>query len=123
MEPNIKDTHLSKLGFDIHYECKLDTINRILEIYPNLQSERTTIMAAIFNHYQKPNRYILKKIKYNNIDLYEDPSGMLLDSDLNFMGFIFDKKFFMKEPDNSDIDYIDIQQLDTLMKERLSIKK
>ena len=113
MEPNIKDTH---------YQCKLDTINKILEIYPNLQSERTTIMAAIFNHYQKPNKYILKKIKYNNIDLYEDPSGMLLDSNLNFMGCIFDKKFFMKE-DNSNSDYIDVRQLDTLMQQQLSLKK
>ena len=112
MEPNIKD---------IHYQCKLDTINKILEIYPNLQTERTTIMAAIFNHYQKPNKYILKKIKYNNIDLYEDPSGMLLDSNLNFMGCIFDKKVFMKE-DNSNADYIDVQQLDTLMQQQLSLK-
>ena len=98
----------------MHYQCKMDTINRILDAFPNLQAEKSNIITLVFNNYQKPNKYVLKKVRYENLDLYEDPSGMLLDSDLNFKGFIFDKTFYVNK-DVSDKDFIDIEQFNKLM--------
>ncbi len=99
---------------DMHYQCKMETINRIIDSYPNLQAEKSNIITLVFNNYQKPNKYVLKKVHYENVDLYEDPSGMLLDSDLNFKGFIFDKTFYVNK-DVMDKDFIDIEQFNKLM--------
>lgn len=100
---------------DQYYNCKMETINKIIELYPNLQSDKLNIITTVFNCYQKQNKYIFTKIKYNNEDLYQDPEGMLFDSNMNFKGCIFDKKYYMNNIDIIDTN-IDIPQLDLLMK-------
>ena len=69
---------------------KLQALDIILELYPEIRKDRAELVTILSGKYQKPIKYILNKFKYNNLDLYADPNGMIVDQNLNFYGFTKD---------------------------------
>lgn len=69
---------------------KLQALDIILELYPEIRKDRAELVTILSGKYQRPIKYILNKFKYNNLDLYADPDGMIVDKDLNFYGFTKD---------------------------------
>jgi len=100
---------------DPHYNCRMDTINKIIELHPQLLLDKNNIISTVFNCYQKPNKYILTKIKVGEEYLYKDPTGMLFDSNMKFKGLILDSKYYLEDEINKPDVNINFAQLDSLM--------
>jgi hypothetical protein len=67
---------------------KLKVINIILDMYPDLKKDRHEIINAVYGNLNKPTRQIFTKIRINNSEVYVDNTGLVLDANLNFKGFI-----------------------------------
>jgi hypothetical protein len=69
---------------------KLQALEIILELYPEIRKDKAELITILSGKYQTPIKYILNKFRYNSLDLYADPNGMIVDQDLNFYGFTKD---------------------------------
>lgn len=66
---------------------RLFTIEKIIEMYPNLKKDKDYIIDNIMNKKEeKPNTYILEKIIINKNAYYKDPYGFIIDSDTKMVG-------------------------------------
>lgn len=87
---NIKldENEKSIISKNIMIKERLITIDKILEMYPNLKKDRTLIVNNILNKKeQKIDDFILEKVTIDNKSYYFDPDGNIIDSDVTLMGF------------------------------------
>jgi hypothetical protein len=91
---------------------KLKVIDIIIEMFPELKKSKDDIISNVFEKNGKPHKYIFTKISHKNRDLYIDPYGLILDTDLVFKGFVVDNKYYFED---DDIEIININKYDKIM--------
>lgn len=79
---------------------RIKVINIILDMYPDLKKDRNEIINVVYGNLNKPNRQIFTKIKLNGQELYVDNTGLVMDVNLNFKGFIINNVQYLL--DNND---------------------
>lgn len=66
---------------------KLDVIDRIISMYPQLKKDKIFIINKILCKKDvKDDNYVLDKFIYNNIDYYRDQYGYILNSNATVVG-------------------------------------
>ena len=65
---------------------KIDIIDMIIEMYPDLQRDRILLIDTVLGVIKRPNKYILERFDYENNIYYLDKTGIILDKYLNFKG-------------------------------------
>ena len=88
---------------------RLKVINVILDMYPELKKDKNDIINVVYGKLSKPNKQIFTKIKLDNIELYIDNTGLVLDENLNFKGLIINNIRYLME------DGIDLEQYKVLL--------
>jgi hypothetical protein len=94
---------------------KLKVIDIIIDMYPELKKSRDEIIFNVFEKQHKTNKYIFTKIIINNISLYIDPYGLILDNNLKFYGFFVDGKYYLENDEINDIELIDIEKYNKII--------
>lgn len=94
---------------------KLKVIDIIIDMYPELKKSRDEIMFNVFEKQNKTNKYIFTKTLINNISLYVDPYGLILDKNLKFYGFYVDGKYYMQDDNIDNIELIDIEKYNKII--------
>jgi hypothetical protein len=72
---------------------KINVIDKLLTLYPNLQKDEIYILNSIFA--SDLNKHILKKININDEKYYIDTIGNILNKNVSLVGF------WIKEEDES----------------------
>jgi hypothetical protein len=94
---------------------KIKVIDIIIDMYPELKKNREDIIFNVFEKQNKTNKYIFTKTIINNISLYIDPYGLILDKDLKFYGFYIDEKYYLENDNIDNIELIDIEKYNKII--------
>ncbi len=67
---------------------KIDLIDKIIKLYPELKKDRTYIIDNIIgnNKEKNNNEYVLEKFNYANKSYYRDRNGIIRDSTSDVVG-------------------------------------
>jgi hypothetical protein len=67
---------------------RLLTVDKILELYPNLKKDKKSIINNILGTHEVQKKiYIIEKINIKNKSIYKDTFGNLMDENVNLVGF------------------------------------
>ena len=67
---------------------KIETVERIFELYPNLKKNKKTIINYVLDKKQsEQEEHILEMINFNNRDIYIDKFGNIINDQLKLIGF------------------------------------
>ena len=89
-------TSINKTLLDID---KIKIVDTIIEHYPELKKDRSTIINIILEKTERLDRLILERVIINNKSYYRDKDNILVDTNLQIVGIV------QVLPDNS-IKYI-----------------
>lgn len=69
-------------------KIKLEVINKMINMYPQLKKDKQTILAKIVRNeaIKQPDDYVLDKITIDNKVYYRDLYGLLLDASVQVVG-------------------------------------
>ena len=82
--------------------AKLDAVNKIFVMFPNLKKDKNLIINNILDKKEKKTETtILEKIKYPDIEFFRDQTGCLLDTNAKLIGVYIENqkeyKYFLFE--------------------------
>ena len=102
---------------------KIEIVDTILQMYPDIQKDRETIINAVLGRTEKPAPYVLEKIQIEDKHYYIDNEGRILDADVTLVGRykIANGKYIYCLV--SELDDIKLSDEDKDIKKSVNIKK
>lgn len=77
-------------------KIKLETINRIIELYPGLKKEKNVIIDAIIGGHRKDDLYdnemVVDRFEYKGRVLWRNKCGAIIDNNAKFVG-VYEYKY------------------------------
>lgn len=88
VEPQIDSSNETTTKMDI-LKARLDVIDKIINMYPQLKKDKHIILAKIVGktEIKNPDDYVLDKIIIDENVYYRDPHGLLLNNTASVVGF------------------------------------
>jgi len=86
-DKNVLESNSNIVKKNISIKDKLMTIDKIIEMYPNLKKDRDTIVNNVFGKKeQKVDTFVLEKVSFKDVSFYRDPDGNLIDVNMKLIG-------------------------------------
>ena len=82
---------------------KMKVIDIILVMYPQLKKNKIDIVNTVYGKLVRPYNYVFTKIFIDNKEFYIDPNDAIYNKQLNFKGFIVNKKIYLIDDINDEI--------------------
>ena len=82
---------------------KMKVIDIILDMYPQLKKNKIDIVNTVYGKLVRPYNYVFTKIFIDNKEFYIDPNDAIYNKQLNFKGFIVNKKIYLIDDINDEI--------------------
>ena len=97
---------------------KLEVIDKILQMYPELKKEKKNIIHNIFGNKKEEdsNEYILEKFIHRELPYYRDKNGLIRDNTTDIVGV-----YEVKEGEYKYYFFNELRELDFFKKKKLNI--
>ena len=82
---------------------KMKVINIVLDMYPQLKKNKIDIVNAVYGKLVRSYNYVFTKFFIANKEYYIDPNDAIYNKQLNFKGFIANKKIYLIDDINDEI--------------------